>query len=436
MLAAAVREASEELGVAIDPADLEPLTVMHRTQLNGNPIEERVDFFFACRRWSGEPRIVEPEKCGGLEWYDVDALPDPIVPHETVVIRPSPGRAPYRRTADAWYDWLRGYRFPPSRSDLPRADTVRASPVVKVLERRCVHQFFGLVDQRTRPAIARSSGLGAGVGRVSTLPKPAVLSVAGDLRVTVAVANLDTDLGGPSVPTVLRAVAGAAGVPATGLGRLAERHRHNDRKRRLPDRLALRSPAGRVNLNWCLGGSPRCRAVKPVPGRQDHSLQSGPHGPGDRRRRGLLPRWHVSGGWIPRSPSANPRLPDDRRRSPQQGQTADPRPGRRAGSNVSRGLNVTVTNTTAGRYSGLPSERRRSRRTSTGPAADVPTWSRSVGDNTGLDLQAGPAAHGSSSTSRATTSAGLHPARHLRRPAAAASWTRAGPAADPVGVFR
>lgn len=99
VLAAAVREASEELGVAIDPADLEPLTVMHRTQLNGNPIEERVDFFFACRRWSGEPRIVEPEKCGGLEWYDVDALPDPIVPHELVVIGAiARGEAPPRVT--------------------------------------------------------------------------------------------------------------------------------------------------------------------------------------------------------------------------------------------------------------------------------------------------------------------------------------------------
>ena len=86
VLQGAVREATEELGVVIEPYDLEPLTVMHRTGRNGLPIDERVDFFFACRRWSGEPRIIEPEKCAGLEWYDVDALPSPIVPHELVVI--------------------------------------------------------------------------------------------------------------------------------------------------------------------------------------------------------------------------------------------------------------------------------------------------------------------------------------------------------------
>lgn len=86
VLKATVREATEELGVAIDPDDLEPLTVMHRTGGNGLPIDERVDFFFACRRWSGEPRIVEPEKCAGLEWYALDELPSPIVPHELAVI--------------------------------------------------------------------------------------------------------------------------------------------------------------------------------------------------------------------------------------------------------------------------------------------------------------------------------------------------------------
>ena len=83
---AAVREATEELGVVIEPYDLEPLTVMHRTGRNGLPIDERVDFFFSCRRWSGEPGIIEPEKCAGLAWDDLDALPTPVVPHELVVI--------------------------------------------------------------------------------------------------------------------------------------------------------------------------------------------------------------------------------------------------------------------------------------------------------------------------------------------------------------
>ncbi len=84
--AAAVREAEEELGVTIDVRDLAPLTVMQRTQRNGRPIDERVDFFFTCARWAGEPRVMEPAKNGGLRWAGLSALPDPVVPHERYVL--------------------------------------------------------------------------------------------------------------------------------------------------------------------------------------------------------------------------------------------------------------------------------------------------------------------------------------------------------------
>ncbi|HVL86284.1 MAG TPA: NUDIX domain-containing protein [Pseudonocardia sp.] len=83
---AACREAAEELGIVIDPADLVAVTAMHRTHGNGRPIDERVDFFFECRRWAGEPRLVEPEKAADLRWFPLDALPDPVVPHERAVL--------------------------------------------------------------------------------------------------------------------------------------------------------------------------------------------------------------------------------------------------------------------------------------------------------------------------------------------------------------
>lgn len=84
--AAACREAAEELGVAIQPDALVPLTAMHRTHGNGQPIDERVDFFFTCTAWTGEPRVLEPTKTGGLRWCALDALPDPVVPHEQWVL--------------------------------------------------------------------------------------------------------------------------------------------------------------------------------------------------------------------------------------------------------------------------------------------------------------------------------------------------------------
>lgn len=86
VLTAAVREAKEELGVVVDAAELIPVTVMHRTSPGGGPIEERVDFFFECRRWTGEPALQEADKAAALGWYDLDALPTPVVPHERYVL--------------------------------------------------------------------------------------------------------------------------------------------------------------------------------------------------------------------------------------------------------------------------------------------------------------------------------------------------------------
>jgi 8-oxo-dGTP diphosphatase len=86
VFAAACREAAEEVGVKIEPADLEPLTTMHRTHANHDPIDERVDFFFGCRRWAGEPRLLEAAKAADLGWFPLGALPEPVVPHERCVL--------------------------------------------------------------------------------------------------------------------------------------------------------------------------------------------------------------------------------------------------------------------------------------------------------------------------------------------------------------
>lgn len=82
--AAAVREAVEELGVTV--AGLVPVCAMQRTQATGRPVDERVDYFLAASSWTGEPRIVEADKCADLRWFALDALPEPVVPHERVVL--------------------------------------------------------------------------------------------------------------------------------------------------------------------------------------------------------------------------------------------------------------------------------------------------------------------------------------------------------------
>jgi 8-oxo-dGTP pyrophosphatase MutT (NUDIX family) len=80
---AAAREATEELGVT--DLELRPLCAMHRTDTD-EPIDQRVDYFLLASAWSGEPRIIEPDKCADLRWFGLDELPTPVVPHELQVI--------------------------------------------------------------------------------------------------------------------------------------------------------------------------------------------------------------------------------------------------------------------------------------------------------------------------------------------------------------
>lgn len=87
VLATAAREAREEVGAVVEPADLEPLTTMHRTGDPWGPaIEQRVDFFFTLRRWGGALQVREPDKSDGLRWFPLTALPELVPPHERHVL--------------------------------------------------------------------------------------------------------------------------------------------------------------------------------------------------------------------------------------------------------------------------------------------------------------------------------------------------------------
>ena len=77
------REALEEIGV--EDVELVPWCAMQRTG-TGEPIDERVDYFFTATAWSGTPRIMEPAKCADLRWCNLGALPSPVVPHELRVL--------------------------------------------------------------------------------------------------------------------------------------------------------------------------------------------------------------------------------------------------------------------------------------------------------------------------------------------------------------
>lgn len=67
---AAIREAFEEVGVVIKQQDLEFGLVCH------NRVDTHyTDYFFICRKWSGDIANMEPDKCEKLEWFNIDNLP-------------------------------------------------------------------------------------------------------------------------------------------------------------------------------------------------------------------------------------------------------------------------------------------------------------------------------------------------------------------------
>lgn len=72
---AMIREANEEAGIIIDENDIEIVAFLHRKT---DP--ERFDFFLKCDKWSGEVTNMEPDKCSELSWYDINNLPENIIP--------------------------------------------------------------------------------------------------------------------------------------------------------------------------------------------------------------------------------------------------------------------------------------------------------------------------------------------------------------------
>lgn len=75
---AMIREAQEEAGLVLKEEKLELIHTMHRLCKDGGE-HERVDFFFVCREWEGEPVNTEPEKCAELSWHSLDKLPDNVI---------------------------------------------------------------------------------------------------------------------------------------------------------------------------------------------------------------------------------------------------------------------------------------------------------------------------------------------------------------------
>lgn len=80
---ALIRETKEEINVNIESKNLNFSHIMHRKS-DG---EHRVDFFFTCKKWTGDIKNNEMEKCDLIEWHDINNLPKNLVPYVKQAIK-------------------------------------------------------------------------------------------------------------------------------------------------------------------------------------------------------------------------------------------------------------------------------------------------------------------------------------------------------------
>ncbi|MFF5637026.1 NUDIX domain-containing protein [Streptomyces sp. NPDC012825] len=78
------REAREEAGLVIDPADLDLVHTVHTVDRPG--ARPRMQLFFRPRRWEGVPEVREPDRCLGWQWFSHEDLPESVVPYTRVAI--------------------------------------------------------------------------------------------------------------------------------------------------------------------------------------------------------------------------------------------------------------------------------------------------------------------------------------------------------------
>lgn len=76
------RESLEEANIAIKPDELVVKHVLHFHR----PEVTYIDVFLTANEWQGEIRNMEEDKCGGIEWFPLDHLPENMAPEVRLAI--------------------------------------------------------------------------------------------------------------------------------------------------------------------------------------------------------------------------------------------------------------------------------------------------------------------------------------------------------------
>jgi 8-oxo-dGTP pyrophosphatase MutT (NUDIX family) len=140
VVAAATRECSEELGVRVEPGDLEFSHVMHSQEGSG-----WVHFFFVCGSWDGPITNAEPHKHTDMEWFPAHRPPEDTVEY----------------CARALAHGLTGRRFSQHRTPTRSCTPSSSRPAPSWCSGRRASGHGASVPRRTtRPEAARSGQTG------------------------------------------------------------------------------------------------------------------------------------------------------------------------------------------------------------------------------------------------------------------------------------
>ncbi|MEU9190141.1 NUDIX domain-containing protein [Streptomyces sp. NPDC048484] len=97
VIAGAIREAAEEVGVDLTEAELGFAHVVHHRNADE---EGRIGFFFVADTWRGEPINREPHKCARLLWADPTNPPENTVPYTAAALSQISKQQPF--SLDGW----------------------------------------------------------------------------------------------------------------------------------------------------------------------------------------------------------------------------------------------------------------------------------------------------------------------------------------------
>lgn len=78
---AMVREAKEEINVDVKERDLNYACVIRRGDNNNY-----FNFYLSCQDFKGDIKNNEPEKCEEIKWFDLNALPQEMIPNDRKAI--------------------------------------------------------------------------------------------------------------------------------------------------------------------------------------------------------------------------------------------------------------------------------------------------------------------------------------------------------------